>query len=211
MNKVIIVDDHMVVRRGLKQVFDDEPDFEVVGEASSAREALELIAGAECDVVLLDINLPDQSGLHVLEEVKKRRPELPVLILSIHPEDQSAVRAMKLGAAGYLTKETDQGDLLSAVRRVCSGKRYITQSLAEQLVEELTSSATSFPHEKLSKRELQFLKRMASGMSLRQIAEDLSLSARTVSTYRTRLLAKMEMKSNADLVRYAVKHGLVEP
>jgi DNA-binding NarL/FixJ family response regulator len=213
MNKVLIADDHAVVRRGLKQIINDEPDFEVVGEAQNAREALDLIqtnGGSGCDAVVLDITLPDKNGLVVLQEMKARRPKLPVLILSMHPEDQFALRALKLGAAGYLTKETAPGELVSALRKVLGGGKYISPRLAEQLVSDIGSPTSRPAPERLSEREFQVLQLIASGKTISQIAEHLNLSVKTVSTYRARLLLKMKMKTNAELVRYAVQQGLVD-
>jgi two-component system, NarL family, invasion response regulator UvrY len=213
MNKVLIADDHAVVRRGLKQIINDEPDFEVVGEAQNAQEALDLIqhnGDSSCDAVVLDITLPDKNGLIVLQEMKASRPKLPVLILSMHPEDQFALRALKLGAAGYLTKETAPGELVSALRKVLGGGKYISARLAEQLVSDIGSPTSRPAPERLSEREFQVLQLIASGKTISLIAEQLDLSVKTVSTYRARLLLKMKMKTNAELVRYAVQQGLVD-
>jgi DNA-binding NarL/FixJ family response regulator len=210
MNKVLIADDHAVVRRGLKQIINDEPDFEVIGEAQNAQEALVMVEDQGCDVMVLDITLPDKNGLLVLQEVKVMRPKLPILMLSMHPEDQFALRALKLGAAGYLTKESAPDELVSALRKVLGGGKYISSRLAEQLVIDLSSTDARPAPEKLSEREFQVLQKLAMGKSVGSIAEELSLSVKTVSTYRARLLGKMKMKSNAELVRYAVQHGLVD-
>lgn len=163
-----------------------------------------------CDVMVLDITLPDKNGLLVLQEVKVMRPKLPILMLSMHPEDQFALRALKLGAAGYLTKESAPDELVSALRKVLGGGKYISSRLAEQLVIDLSSTDARPAPEKLSEREFQVLQKLAMGKSVGSIAEELSLSVKTVSTYRARLLGKMKMKSNAELVRYAVQHGLVD-
>jgi DNA-binding NarL/FixJ family response regulator len=210
MNKVLIADDHAVVRRGLKQIINDEPDFQVVGEAQNGQEAINLIEGNGCDVMVLDITLPDKNGLIVLQEVKTMKPKLPILILSMHPEDQFALRALKLGAAGYLTKETAADELVIALRKVLGGGKYISSKLAEQLVTDISSPNARPSPERLSEREFQVLQKIALGKTISQIADELSLSVKTVSTYRARLLVKMKMKTNAELVRYAVQHGLVD-
>ncbi len=210
MNKILIADDHAVVRRGLRQIISDEPDFEVIGEAQTAQEALDLIAANGCDVVLLDIALPDKNGLEVLQEAKTLQPELPILILSMHPEDQFAMRALRLGASGYLTKETAPDELILALRKVLSGKMYISPKAAEQLVYEISSPITPADPERLSKREYQVLQKIALGKTASQIAEELSLSVKTVNTYRARLLGKMKMKSNAELMHYAMHSGLAD-
>jgi DNA-binding NarL/FixJ family response regulator len=210
MNKVLITDDHAVVRRGLKQIINDEPDFEVAGEAGNSQEALDLVVDRRFDVMVLDITLPDRNGLLVLQEVKTLRPELPVLILSMHPEDQFALRALKLGAAGYLTKESAPDELVSALRRVLSGGKYISPGLAEQLAADLGAPDPRPIPERLSEREFQILQKIALGKNNIQIAKELSLSAKTVSTYRSRLMEKMNMKTNAELMRFAVRYGIPE-
>lgn len=210
MIKILIADDHAVVRRGLRQIINDEPDFEVVAEAQNGQEVMDKIEKSNCDVVVLDITMPDKNGLVVLQEVKAARPRLPILILSMHPEDQFALRALKLGASGYLTKESAPEELVGALRKVTSGGKYISSSLAEQLVSEISSDSPRPSPERLSEREFQVLRMIAQGKTISQIAEDMGLSVKTVSTYRTRLLLKMKMKTNAELVRYAVQHGLVD-
>lgn len=210
MIKILIADDHAVVRRGLRQIINDEPDFEVVAEAQNGQEVLDKLESTECNVVVLDITMPDKNGLAVLQEVKATRPRLPILILSMHPEDQFALRALKLGASGYLTKESAPEELVGALRKVISGGKYISSTLAEQLVAEIGSDSPRPSPERLSEREFQVLRMIAQGKTISQIAEDMGLSVKTVSTYRTRLLLKMKMKTNAELVRYAVQHGLVD-
>lgn len=210
MSKVLIADDHAVVRRGLKQIITEEPDFEIAGEASSGQEVLDLVDANGCDVVVLDITMPDKNGLTVLQEMKVKRPSLPVLILSMHPEDQFAIRALRLGASGYLTKESAPEELIGALKQVLRGGKYVSSTLAEQLVAEIGGDIFSVTPDRLSERELQVLKLIASGRGIAQIAEELKLSVKTVSTYRTRLLLKMKLKTNADLVRYAVQHGITE-
>lgn len=210
MIKILIADDHAVVRRGLRQIINDEPDFEVVAEAQNGQEVLDKLEGSDCNVLVLDITMPDKNGLAVLQEVKATRPRLPILILSMHPEDQFALRALKLGASGYLTKESAPEELVGALRKVLNGGKYISASLAEQLVAEISSDSPRPSPERLSEREFQVLRMIAQGKTISQIADDMGLSVKTVSTYRTRLLLKMKMKTNAELVRYAVQHGLVD-
>lgn len=210
MVKILIADDHAVVRRGLRQIISDEPDFEVVAEAQNGQEVLDHLKKANCNVVILDITMPDKNGLAVLQEVKAAYPRLPVLILSMHPEDQFALRALKLGASGYLTKESAPEELVGALRKVVSGGKYISSTLAEQLIAEIASDAPRPSPERLSEREFQVLRMVAQGKTISQIAEEMRLSVKTVSTYRTRLLMKMKMKTNAELVRYAVQYGLVD-
>ena len=209
MNKVLIADDHAVVRRGLIQTINDEPDFRVAGEARNAQEALDLIAARRFDVVVLDITLPDRNGLLVLQEVKTMHPALPVLILSMHPEEQFALRALKLGASGYLTKETAPDELVSALRVVLGGERYISPKVAEQMIEELNIPDYYPPPETLSDREIQILRKMAMGKSLTQIGKELQLSVKTVSTYRMRIMAKLSARTNEEIIRYAAQNGLL--
>lgn len=210
MIKILIADDHAVVRRGLRQIINDEPDLDVVAEAQNGQEVLDQLEKTDCNVLVLDITMPDKNGLAVLQEVKAARPRLPVLILSMHPEDQFALRALKLGASGYLTKESAPEELVGALRKVVSGGKYISSTLAEQLVSEIASDSPRPSPERLSEREFQVLRMIAQGKTISQIAEEMHLSVKTVSTYRTRLLLKMKMKTNAELVRYAVQHGLVD-
>lgn len=210
MNKVLIADDHAVVRRGLKQIITEEPEFEVVGEASSGQEVLDLVEDDGCDVVVLDITMPDKNGLTVLQEMKIKHPRLPVLILSMHPEDQFAIRALKLGASGYLTKESAPEELIGALKKVLHGGKYVSSTLAEQLVADIGSDTSPVTPDRLSEREFQVLQLIAMGRNVAQIANELGLSVKTISTYRTRLLLKMKLKTNADLVRYAVQHGIVD-
>lgn len=211
MNKVLIADDHAVVRRGLKQIITEDPDFEIAGEACSGQEALDLLDAHGCDVVVLDITMPGKNGLTVLQEMKVKRPSLPILILSMHPEDQFAIRALKLGASGYLTKESAPEELIGALKQVLRGGKYVSPTLAEHLVAEIGGGdAFGVTPERLSEREFQVLKLIAAGRGIAQIGDELKLSVKTVSTYRTRLLLKMKLKTNADLVRYAMQHGIAE-
>jgi two-component system, NarL family, invasion response regulator UvrY len=210
MIRVLVADDHAVVRRGVKQILADDPKMVVVGEAGSGQEVLNLIRERACDVVLLDIAMPDGGGLEILAQLRNLKPDLRVLILSMYPERQYAVRALKAGAAGYLTKESAPEELLTAVRKAAQGGKYITLSLAEQLAAELGGEVEREPHAGLSDREYQVLRLLASGKSVSEVAVELALSVKTVSTYRTRILEKLGLKNTAELVRYAVQRGLVE-
>ena len=209
MIRVITVDDHPVVRRGLKQIIAAESDMQVAGEAENAREALRIIRQTACDAVVLDISLPDTSGLDVLSRLKSERPTLPVLIMSIHDEEQYALRVLKTGASGYLMKDSLPEELIKAIRKITSGGKYISPTIAERLASEFASSEKA-PHEKLSDREFQIMCLIASGKSLKEIGEVLYISGKTVSSYRARILEKMSMKTNADLVGYALKNRLIE-
>ena len=208
MLKIVIVDDHPVIRRGLKQIITEEPNIEVIGEAENAQVALTLIRETDCDAVILDITMPGTSGLDVLKQVKCEYPKLPVLILSVHPEEQYAVRVIRAGASGYMTKDNTPDELIKAIRKIASGGKYITPFLAEKLVSVLDASQKLL-HEKLSDREFQVMRMIASGKAISDIAEELCLSGKTVSTYRARILKKMNMKSNAELIRYALENEFV--
>jgi DNA-binding NarL/FixJ family response regulator len=208
MIKVIIVDDHPVVRRGLKQIIEDEPDMQLAGEATNAGECFSLVRRMECSLVLLDISLPDRSGFDVLKQLKYERPELPVLILSVHSEDQYGLRFIKAGASGYLMKEGAPEELVKAIRKVNAGGKYVSASLAEKLVSHLDASDKP-PHENLSDREFQILCLIAGGKSLKDIANELCIGEKTVSTYRNRIMGKMKMSTNSDLTRYALENHLV--
>jgi two-component system, NarL family, invasion response regulator UvrY len=208
MIKVIVVDDHPVVRRGLRQIIEDEPDMEVAGEAKNAGECFSLVRKTDCTLVLLDITLPDKSGFDVLKQLKYELPGLPVLILSIHPEDQYGLRFIKAGASGYLMKEVASEELVKAIRKVSAGGKYVSASLAEKLVSHLDALDRP-PHENLSNREFQILCMIAAGKSLKGIADELCISEKTVSTYRARILEKMKMSTNSDLIHYVLDHHLV--
>jgi DNA-binding NarL/FixJ family response regulator len=208
--RVLVVDDHPVVRKGLIQILLDEPDVEAAVEAESADELMRQVREKEWDVIVLDITLPDRSGLEALKDIKAVHPELPVLILSMHPEDQYALRVLKAGAAGYINKESAADVLISAVRKVVGGGKYVSPSMAEKLAAVVGSDYDVQPHERLSDREFQVLCMIANGKRLKEIGEELCLSVKTVSTYRTRVLDKMGMESNAELTYYAVKNGLIE-
>jgi two-component system invasion response regulator UvrY len=210
MIKVLVADDHAVVRRGIRQILAETPDILVAGEAAIGADVLRMVREERWDVVVLDINLPGANGLEILAEIQRDQPLLPVLILTVYSEEQYAVRAVRAGAAGFLTKESAPEKLIDAVRKVASGGRYVSPELAERLATFVANKHHSAPHEKLSNREFEILKLIASGKTVGEIAKELSLSVKTVSTHRTRILAKMEAKTNAELTHYAVKNGLVE-
>lgn len=208
--KILLADDHAVVRRGLRQILADELKHAVFGEARHAQEALELVWKEDWDVVILDITMPGRSGLEVLREIKKAKPRLPVLVLSMHPENQFAMRVLKRGAAGYMTKESAPEELVGAIRKVLNGGRYVSASLAESLAAHLSADAQKPIQELLSDREFQVLRLIASGKLVSEIARELSLSVKTISTYRTRILEKMGLRNNAELMHYAIQNQLVE-
>lgn len=210
MIKILIADDHAIIRRGLTQIVGCEFDMEVAGEAENGQQTLEFVRTQHCDVVVLDINMPGRSGLDVLKEVKHERPRLPVLVLSVHPEEQYGVRVLKAGAAGYLTKESAPEQLVQAIRRVYRGGKYVSDSLAEKLIFELGSDGDQPPHDGLSDREYEVMLMIASGNTVGEIAGVLSLSVKTISTYRARVLAKMNMKNNAELTYYVIQNRLLD-
>ncbi|HWR20605.1 MAG TPA: response regulator transcription factor [Verrucomicrobiae bacterium] len=210
MLRILIVDDHAVVRQGLKQIVGAEPDMRVTGEAANATELLAMARQASYDVVVLDIHMPGISGLDALKELKHDCPQLPVLVLSMHPEDQVAVRTLKMGASGYLTKESVPEELIKAIRKVVSGGRYVSPTLAERLVADLAIGTDRPPHECLSSREYQVLCMIGSGKSVNNIAAQLNLSVKTISTYRARILAKLQATHTADLIAYAIRNRLVD-
>ena len=210
MIRVLVVDDHAVVRKGLVQILSDTENIRVVGEASNAADGVRMLRQTPCDVLLMDVSMPGKNGIEALKVIKEEFPQVRVLILSMYPEDQFGVRALKAGASGYLTKDSAPERLIEAMERIMSGKRYITTELAELLAESMGPASEIAPHHTLSDREFQTLRLIASGKKLSEIAETLSLSPKTVSVYRTRLLEKMKLSNNAELTHYAIKHGLVE-
>jgi two-component system invasion response regulator UvrY len=210
MKKILIVDDHEVVRDGIKRIFDEQPGTASFGEASTAPEALRLVRDEDWDVVVLDLSLGSRSGLEVLKELKQMRPRLPVLILSMHSEEQYARRAFKAGAAGYITKDSPRAELVKAITKVIEGRRYISPALTEKLVVDLERGTDRPPHETLSDREFEVMQLIASGKTVSEIANLLSLSDKTISTFRARLLEKMRIKTNAELTHYAIQNKLVE-
>jgi two-component system invasion response regulator UvrY len=208
--RILIVDDHPIVRRGLKQTLADAAEIGEIVEAATPQEALDLVRQRKWDAVILDIGLPGRGGLEVLKDIKREVPRLPVLILSMHAEDQYAVRAVRAGAAGYLTKGAATESLIAAVRKVASGGRYISQELAERLATELTVDPDHPLHASLSDREFDVLRSIASGQTVGDIADRLSLSVKTVSTYRARILEKMQLKNNAELMHYVLTNHLLD-
>jgi DNA-binding NarL/FixJ family response regulator len=208
--KVLVADDHAIVRRGLRQILAETQDILVGGEAATASEVLRLVREQRFSAVILDFSLPGASGLELLADLRKERPDVPVLILTVHSEDQYAVRAIRAGAAGFLTKESAPDKLIEAVRKVAGGGRYVSPELAERLASALAGESTGAPHERLSDREFEILKMLASGKTVSEVARELSLSVKTVSTHRTRILKKMGMRTNAELTTYAVRTRLVE-
>lgn len=208
--KIIIADDHPIVRSGLKQIIAETPDMIVAGEANDGYELLRKVRKEDFDAVIMDITMPGMNGLDVLKQLRIERPKLPVVILTYHPEAQYAVRVLRAGASGYVTKATVPDELIKAIRKVSQGGRYISSSLAERLAYELDFRSEKMPHETLSDREFQVLCMLASGKTVKEIAEELSLSVKTVSTYRSRILEKMKMRNNAELTHYAIANRLVD-
>ena len=209
MKRILIIDDHEVVREGVKKIFEDQSGVLLFGEASSVVEALQLANEQYWDVAVLDLSLGDRSGLELLKELKQIRPALRVLILTMHSEEQYARRAFKAGAAGYITKDSPRAELIEAVQKVMQGERYLSPALVEHLIVDLEADSKRPPHETLSNREFEVMRLIASGKTVGQIAELLSLSDKTVSTYRARILEKTGMKTNAELIHYAIKNKLV--
>lgn len=207
--RILVADDHPVVRKGIIHILEEDPGVETCAEAGTAAELMRRLAEGKWDVVVLDINLPDRNGLEVLRDLKAAFPRLPVLVLSVYPEEQYALMALKAGAAGYLPKDGLAEELVAALRKVASGGRYITPGVAEKLAENLVSPLEEYPHQRLSEREFQVLLGLASGKRLKDIARDMNVSVKTVSTYRARVLEKMGMENNAQLTRYALRHGLL--
>ena len=210
MTRVLIADDHAIVRHGLRDILITCQGKVTVGEAKDAGEAINLLIQETWDIVLLDINMPGRSGLEVLEEARRLRPKTPVLVLTSYPEEQFAVRAFKLGASGYVTKQEASDQLITAVKRVLAGGKYVTASLAERLAASVGAAGEQAPHEALSHRELQVLRLIAVGKTIKEIAAQLSLSEKTVATYRTRISQKAGLKSNVEIARYALKQELVD-
>jgi DNA-binding NarL/FixJ family response regulator len=210
LTKVLIADDHAVFRRGLRETLADTLSKITFGEARTAQETLDCVRRQDWDLVILDISMPGKSGLDILNDLRRLRPKLPILFLSMHPEEQFARRALKSGAAGYLTKETVPEELKVAVQRVMKGGRYVSEALAEKLAFDLRRGADTPVHELLSDREFQVLRMIAAGKTVKDIASDIALSVKTVSTYRRRILEKTGMKSTADLIRYALQSQLVD-
>lgn len=207
--RVLIADDHAIVRQGLKQILSETSDLIVAGEAEDGSDAVHLARDKRWDVFLLDVSMPSRNGIDVLKQLRREFPRQPVLILSMHSEEQYAVRAIKAGAAGYLTKQSAPELLVTAIRQVASGKKFISPTLAEQLAAAISDDGDKLPHERVTDREYQVLVRIASGKTLTRIAEELNLSVKTVSEYRKRLLEKMRLDTTAELIRYGIEHSLV--
>ena len=208
--RVLIADDHAIIRQGLKQILSDTDDLEIAGEADGGIKALQMIRENTYDVVLMDVSMPDRNGIDSLKLIRKESPRLPVLMLSMHPEEQYAIRALRAGAAGYLSKQGAPEQLVTAIRQVASGKKFVSAAVAEELANSIGEDHDRPLHEKLSDREYQTLCMIASGKTLTQIGEELNLSVKTISVYRARLLEKMKLRNNAELTHYGLKHGLVE-
>lgn len=208
--RVFIADDHAIVREGLKQILADSPDIIVAGESENGLDAIKLFRKSKCHVMLLDISMPDKSGIDVLKQVKKENPDMAVLMLSMHREDQYAIRSLKAGAAGYLTKQSAPKELVTAIRQVAAGQKYVSASLAQELAAQVGEDHATALHDTLSDREYQTLTMIASGKTVSAIAEELSLSVKTISEYRARLLVKMKLKNSAELTHYAIKNQLIE-
>jgi DNA-binding NarL/FixJ family response regulator len=210
MIRIVIADDHEIVRAGLKQIISDDEDMEVIGESNNGENLIELVKKNDYDIVLLDLKMQGISGIDVIKHIKLIKPDLPVIVLSMHAEDQYAVRTIKAGASGYLTKETAAENLITAVRRVVSGGKYISPTLAETLADSIAGGGGDLPHEKLADREFQVMCMIASGKTVTEIGAELFLSVKTISTYRQRILEKMNLKNNSELTHYAIKNNLLD-
>ena len=210
MIKVIIADDHAVVRQGIKGILAEDPCIQVVGEARNGVELLDMVVGKKCDVLIMDMSMPGKNGIEVLEELHKFKLQLPVLVLSMHPEEQYALRVLKAGASGYLTKESVPEVLLKAVKKIASGEKYLTSTLSEKLIYELKAPGKKAAHEMLSTREFLVMRMIASGKTVSSIADELYLSVKTVSTYRSRIMSKMNMKTTAEIIRYVIENRLLD-
>jgi two-component system, NarL family, invasion response regulator UvrY len=210
MINVLIADDHALIREGLKKTLSSEPDMKLVGDASNVADLFKQLEKLKVNIVLLDITMPGESGLDALKELRQKYPHIPVLILSFHPEHRFAVRALKAGASGYITKQSATEELVQAVRKIVGGGKYVSASLAEELATELDQGSGKLPHETLSDREFQVMRLIAAGKKSSEIAEELSVTMSTVNTYRMRIFEKMQMQSNVELARYALEHGLIE-
>jgi len=210
MIRILIADDHEIFREGLRKIIDGIPDFCIAGESADGQDVLKKLREGNYDVVVLDLKMPGKDWLDVLKEIKREKPKLPVLVLSMYPEERYAVRALTAGASGYVTKTSVSGELINAIRKVLQGKKYISTTLGEQLASTLEANAGKPPHETLSEREFQVMCLIAQGKTVKEIADEIYLSVTTVSTYRSRVLEKMNMKSNAELTRYALENGLID-
>ena len=210
MIRILVADDHTIVREGLKQILLNTEDLKVAREASNGNEVLQFIREENYDVIMLDMSMPGRSGIELIKQIKEEKPALRILVLTMHGEEQYAIRAFKAGAQGYLTKESAPGELVSAVRKVATGGMYVSNNLAEKLAFNLSVETDKLPHEKLSDREYDVFRRIANGQTISEIAEALSVSIKTISTHKTRILQKMEMQTQADLIKYALSHHLLD-
>ena len=210
MIKVFIVDDHEIIREGLKKILKEESDFVVVAEAQDGIEALEKIQHTDCDIMLLDMNMPGRSGIDLLSDLKTIKPQLHILVLSIHPEDKFALRTLKAGASGYLCKDTALDELVIAIRKIHTKGRYLSTTLAEQLAFDVVPDKDQLPHESLSNRELEIMFLLAEGKKVKAIAKELTLSVSTVFTYRVRIFEKLKLKNDVELTNYAINNKLIE-
>jgi DNA-binding NarL/FixJ family response regulator len=210
MIRILIADDHVLFREGLKQILSKHSDIVVTDEVGNGKDALDKIWSTDYDVVVLDISMPGQTGWDILSEAKRQKPDLPILILSMHPEDQYAIRMLKAGASGYVSKESVPDELITAIRKVAAGGRYVSQALAEKLAFALNTQTDKMPHQLLSNREFQVMCMLASGKSLKEIADNLCLSEKTITTYRARILEKLQLRNNVELTHYAIQHKLID-
>ncbi|HWP87001.1 MAG TPA: response regulator transcription factor [Burkholderiales bacterium] len=210
MTRILVADDHQIVRAGLKNLLSEYKEFTVAGEAGSGTDALKMVRESDWDVVLLDISMPDMNGIDTLKQIKRSKPDLPVLILTMHPEDHYAINLLRAGANGYVCKECAPEQLVGAIRTVASGRRYVSPALGDQLAGDLSGDGQNALHTELSEREFQVFCKLAAGQAVSEIADELFLSVKTVSTYRSRILEKMGMKTNANITYYAIKHGLIQ-
>jgi DNA-binding NarL/FixJ family response regulator len=210
MIRIFITDDHSLIREGLKKIINDEKDISIIGEAGNAKDTMSFVLSKNIDILILDLNLPDKNGLDLLKELKSLKPELKILILSMHPEDRFAMRVLRAGASGYITKESVGEELVRAIRKVYNGGKYVSESLAEMLAIEIQGGGDKPIHEILSDREFQVLQMIASGKTLAEISETLSLAVTTISTYRARVLEKLNLHSNAELIHYAITNKLLD-
>ncbi len=210
MIKILIADDHALIREGFKRLIAAEIGFRVIGEAENGLEALEFLRNHDCDLVVLDISMPGKNGLELLKEIRALRPNVKTLVLSMHPEDRFAIRALKAGAAGYLTKVSAPKELITAIHKIVDGGKYISESLAEKLAFNLDANAKKAEHERLSDREYEVFRLIAEGKAISEIAKTLNLSLSTVNTYRSRILQKMNMQSNAEIIHYALRNNLLD-
>ena len=210
MIKILIVDDHVIVREGIKRIINDTKDIKIVSEAANGHDAMELISKNKYDLILLDISMPGENGLQTLKLIKKHNNKIPVLMLSMHSEEQYAMRSIKAGASGYLTKDTASSQLVTAIRKINNGRKFISKEVAELLATNLYHEDEKEPHEHLSDREFEILKMIASGGTVKSIAEELSISPKTVSTYRTRILDKLSMRNNSDIIHYVIDYNLTD-